>query len=74
MKKMETTKEKEEEIPPRQKGQLNIYKPIDIKRWGIERFLEATAVQEPFLLEFPEFTEKVNWRIDELLTKEKDHK
>jgi len=63
---METTKE-QEHIPPMKKGQLNIYKPSDIKRWGIERFLDATAVRDPFLLEFPEFTDEENRRMDELL-------
>ncbi len=64
---METTKQLEEEIPPMKKGQLNVYKPSDIKRWGIERFLEATTVTEPFLLQFPEFTEEENRVMDELL-------
>ena len=64
---METTKEINDEIPPMKKGQLNVYKPSDIKRWGVERFLEATAVREPFLLEFPEFTDEENRRMDELL-------
>lgn len=64
---METTKHIDDEIPPMKKGQLNVYKPSDIKRWGVERFLEATAVHEPFLLEFPEFTEEENRRMDELL-------
>ena len=64
---MEATKQVEEEIPPMKKGQLNVYKPSDIKRWGVERFLEATAVREPFLLQFPEFTEEENRVMDELL-------
>ncbi|QKZ11812.1 hypothetical protein [Spirosoma sp. KUDC1026] len=64
---METTKLIDDEIPPMKKGQLNVYKPSDIKRWGVERFLEATAVKEPFLREFPDFTEAENRRMDELL-------
>lgn len=64
---METTRQNEDEIPPMKRGQLNIYKPSDIKRWGVERFLEATAVREPFLQEFPEFSEEENRRMDELL-------
>lgn len=68
---METTKVKDDEIPPMKKGQLNIYNPSDIKRWGVERFLEATAVREPFLLEFPEFTEDENRRMDEILAEER---
>ncbi|QHV95429.1 hypothetical protein [Spirosoma endbachense] len=64
---MKTTKHIEDPIPPMKKGQLNIYKPSDIKRWGAERFFEETAIREPFLLEFPEFTEDENRRMDELL-------
>lgn len=64
---METTKQVEDEIPPMKKGQLNIYKPSDIKRWGVQRFLEETSVKEPFLLEFPEFTDQENKRMDALL-------
>lgn len=64
---METTKQVEGEIPPMKKGQLNIYKPSDIKRWGVQRFLEETSVKEPFLLEFPEFTDQENKRMDALL-------
>lgn len=64
---METTKLINDEIPPMKKGQLNIYKPSDIKRWGVERFLEATAVREPFLRQFPEFTDEENRKMDELL-------
>ncbi|MBN8824002.1 MULTISPECIES: hypothetical protein [unclassified Spirosoma] len=64
---METTKQIEDEIPSMKKGQLNIYKPSDIKRWGVQRFLEETSVKEPFLLEFPEFTDEENKRMDEVL-------
>lgn len=64
---METTKIIDGEIPPMKKGQLNVYKPSDIKRWGVERFLDATAVKEPFLMEFPEFTHEENLRMDQLL-------
>ena len=64
---MQTTKPINDEISPMKRGQLNVYKPSDIKRWGVERFLEATAVGEPFLLEFPEFTEEENRKMDELL-------
>lgn len=64
---METTQKIEDEIPPMKRGRLNSYKPEDIRRWGVDRFLEATAVREPFLREFPEFTEEENRRMDELL-------
>jgi len=64
---METTKAIEDEIPLMKRGRINSYKPEDIRRWGVERFLEATAVREPFLLEFPEFTEEENRRMDKIL-------
>lgn len=71
---METTKYIEDEIPPMKKGQLNSYKPSDIKRWGVARFLEVTAVHEPFLREFPEFTDEENRRMDEVLAEEKNRR
>ena len=64
---MDTMTKIEDEIPPMKRGQINTYKPEDIRRWGVERFLEATAVKEPFLFEFPTFTEEENRRMDELL-------
>jgi hypothetical protein len=64
---METTKQIDDEIPPMKRGRLNSYKPEDIRHWGVERFLEATAVREPFNRVFPEFTEEENRRMDELL-------
>jgi hypothetical protein len=64
---METTEKIEDQIPPMKKGQLNVYKPSDIKRWGVERFLDATTVTEPFLMEFPTFTDEENQRMDEIL-------
>lgn len=64
---METTKHIEDEIPPMKRRRINSYKPEDIRRWGVERFLEATAVREPFNRIFPDFTEEENRRMDELL-------
>ncbi|GAB4015659.1 hypothetical protein [Spirosoma koreense] len=64
---METTKEIDAEIPPMKSGHLNSYKPEDIRRWGVERFLEATVVKDPFNRIFPEFTEEENRKMDELL-------
>lgn len=64
---MEQTNILTDTIPPMKKGQLNIYKPSDIKRWGTERFLETTAVKDPLLLQFPEFSEEENKRMDDLM-------
>ncbi|GAB4045684.1 hypothetical protein [Spirosoma litoris] len=71
---METTKLIEDEIPPMKRGQLNFYKPEDIRRWGVERFLEATAVREPFNRVFPEFTDEENRRMDAILEEERNCK
>jgi hypothetical protein len=67
---METTKLIDDEIPPMKKGQLNVYKPSDIKRWGVERFLEVVASKEPFHFNI-EFSEEENRRMDEILAEEK---
>lgn len=61
-----------EEIPPMKKGQWNSYRPEDVKRWGVERFLDAIASKEP--LEIPDlgFTEEENRRMDEILREERE--
>ncbi len=35
-------------IPPIRRG-ANSYKPEDIRRWGIERFMKEVAPKEPFV-------------------------
>ncbi len=72
---MEMTSKKElEPIPTIKERGSNIYRPSDIKRCGVERFLEATAVRDPLLLEFPEFTDEESRRMDEVLEEEKNRK
>lgn len=58
-----------EQIPPIRKGQLNIYKPSDIKRWGVERFLAEVAPQTPIQPNF-NFTEEEQKRMDQLLAED----
>ncbi len=59
-----------EPIPPKQRG-INSYRPEDIKRWGVERFLEYQAVEGPFKIPPMRFTEEENRRMDELLEEER---
>lgn len=47
-----------------------MYKPEDIKRWGVERFLDAVSPKEPFQFGI-EFSEEENRRMDEILEEEK---
>ena len=66
---MKTKELKKDKIPPMKRGQLNIYKPSDIKRWGVERFLDTVVIDnDSFNIVFPEFTDAENKRMDELLT------
>ena len=62
---MKTVK-KQKSIPPMQKGQLNIYKPSDIKRWGVEQFLSEVASKDPIQPNF-HFTPEEQQRMDALL-------
>ena len=71
---METTKEQElEHIPTIKERGSNIYKPSDIKRWGVERFLDAVSPKESFRFGI-KFTEEENRRMDEVLEEEKNRR
>lgn len=67
---METKKPKEP-IPPMHRG-ANSYKPEDIRRWGVQRFMNEIAPQQP--LEIPDlgFSAAENQRMDELLKHEQE--
>ncbi len=54
-------------IPAMKRGKINSYRPEDIRRWGVARFLQATTVDEPFFGVFPEFTEAENKAMNALL-------
>ncbi|UFH55187.1 hypothetical protein [Spirosoma sp. KNUC1025] len=71
---METTSERElDHIPTIKEKGTNVYKPEDIKRWGVERFLEVVAPKEPFRFGI-EFTDDENRRMDEVLEEERNRK
>lgn len=70
---MKSTEEKEP-IPPIKPHQWNSYRPEDIKRWGVERFMEEVSPKEPFLIPDLGFTEEENQRMDELLREEQERK
>lgn len=59
-----------EPIPPRKPG-INSYRPEDIKRWGVQRFLDGQAAGGPFKIPAMHFTEEENQRMDELLAQER---
>ena len=65
---------KEDEIPSMKPRQWNSYRPEDIKRWGVARFLSETAPEKPIPIPDLEFTEEENRRMDQLLKEEKEHK
>lgn len=50
----------------------NSYKPEDIRRWGVQRFMNEIAPKEP--LEIPDlgFSDDENRRMDEILTQERE--
>lgn len=67
-------KKREDKIPPMKPHQWNSYRPEDIKRWGVERFMDEVAPKEPFPIPDLGFTEEENRRMDELLKEEQEHK
>ncbi len=65
------TKELVEPIPSMRRG-ANSYKPEDIRRWGVQRFMDAVAPKEPFEIPDLGFSEDENRRMDELLKQERE--
>ena len=65
------TKRSTEPIPPMRRG-ANSYKPEDIRRWGVQRFMNEISPKEP--LEIPDlgFSAEENQRMDELLKQEQE--
>lgn len=49
----------------------NSYSPADIRRWGVERFLDEVCAKEPFQIPDLGFTEAENQRMDEILREER---
>ncbi len=48
------------------------YKPEDIRRWGVQRFMDEVAPKLPFKIPDLEFSEEENRRMDELLQEERN--
>lgn len=67
---MEISKQKEP-IPPLKRGQTNSYSPADIKRWGVQRFLDDVCEKDPITIPDLGFTKEENMRMDEILMQEK---
>ena len=59
-----------EPIPPKEPG-INSYRPEDIKRWGVQRFMDERANQGPFVIPHIHFTDEENRRMDEVLKQER---
>ena len=59
-----------EPIPPKKPG-INSYRPEDIKRWGVERFLDHQAADGPFKMPTIHFTEEENRLMDEIIEQER---
>lgn len=60
-----------ETIPPLRRGQLTCYSPADIKRWGVQRFLDTVAPKQALPIPDLGFTAAENARMDELLHEER---
>ncbi|GAB3921007.1 hypothetical protein [Larkinella terrae] len=66
------TKKQPESIPPLKRGQWNSYSPADIKRWGVQRFLDEVCEKEPIQIPDLGFTEEEQQRMDRILKQEKE--
>ena len=62
-----------EHIPTISEKGSNVYDPSDIKRWGVERFLDAVAPKESLRFGIA-FSEDENRRMDEIIAQEKNRK
>lgn len=69
---MNKTKE-QQPISPMRRG-ANSYKPEDIRRWGVQRFMAEVAPKEPFMIPDLKFTDEENRRMNELLREEQKDK
>ncbi len=60
-----------ETIPPLRWGQLTYYSPADIKRWGVQHFLDTVAATQVLPIPDQGFTVEEETRMDELLREER---
>jgi hypothetical protein len=65
----QTTYQKNQQniIPLLKKGKMNSYRPEDIKRWGVERFMDTVCAKEDIEIPSLGFTDEENKRMDEIL-------
>jgi hypothetical protein len=57
-------------IPLLQEGKTNSYSPKDLKRWGIEHFMDTVCAKEDIVIPSLGFTAEENERIEEILKEE----
>jgi hypothetical protein len=57
-------------IPLLQKGKTNSYRPEDIKRWGVEYFMDTVCAKEDIVIPSLDFTVEENNRMEEILKEE----
>ena len=69
---MKPTETLSDSIPPMRPGRMNIYSPADIKRWGVQRFLDTVCLEEPLQIPDLGFTAEENALMDEILREERD--
>ena len=61
-----------DEIPPLRPGKVTSYSPADIRRWGVQRFLDTVCRKEPLQIPDLGFTEEENRATDEVLRQERE--
>ena len=61
-----------DEIPPLRPGRITTYSPVDIRRWGVERFLAAVCRKEPLQIPDLGFTDEENRATDEVMRQERE--
>ena len=61
-----------EALPLLQPGRASTFRPEDIKRWGVERFMAEVAPQTPFAIPDLGFTPEEQQRMDQVLQAEQE--
>lgn len=59
-------------IPRLHRGRTTSYSPTDVKRWGVERFLDEVCAKTPLQIPDLGFTDEENRRMDELLKSDRE--
>ena len=63
-------KKQQNTIPLLQKGKTNSYRPEDIKRWGVEYFMDTVCAKEDIVIPTLGFTAEENEKMEEILKEE----